>query len=78
MNPNPLGGAFHAITRALALAFVGFFTTISPMAVIGGFIALVAMLAVAVVVIMWRFGCMTKAQRLDLTELVRALRQSGK
>ena len=29
MNPNPLRSAFHAIARALALAFVGFFTTIS-------------------------------------------------
>lgn len=78
MNPSPLVNAFHVITRALALAFVGFFTTISPLAVVGGLVLMVAVVAAAVVVIVLRFDRMTRTQRLDFIELVRALRQSGK
>ena len=78
MNPNPSGSAIDFVVRTLALALVSLLTASDPVAVFAAIIALVMVLAAAVVVIMRVFAGLTKARRDAVTELVRAMRRSGK
>jgi hypothetical protein len=78
MNPNPSGSAIGVVVRTLALALAGLVTASDRVAVFAAIIVLVVVLTAAVVVIMRVFAGLTKARRDAVTELVRAMRRSGK
>jgi hypothetical protein len=78
MKPNPSGNPSGTIVRTLGVTLIGLATTSSPTAVLGGLVLITAALTVAIAVFLHRFAGMTRLQRLDLIELVRALRQNRK
>ena len=78
MNPKPSGSAIDVVVRTLVLALVSLVTASDPVAVFAAIIVLIVALTAAVVVIMWVFAGLTKARRDAVTELVRAMRRSGK
>jgi hypothetical protein len=78
MNPKPSGSAIDVVVRTLVLALVSLVTASDPVAVFAAIILLIVALTAAVVVIMRVFAGLTKARRDAVTELVRAMRRSGK
>ena len=78
MNPKPSGSAIDVVVRTLVLALVSLVTASDPVAVFAAIIVLIVALTAAVVVIMRVFAGLTKARRDAVTELVRAMRRSGK